>query len=118
MIRVLPLLVAAAVCALPLAANSTEVLSFVQKSCAGCHNATVKSGDIDLKALLDANHGAKTFDENREIWEKVVEKLKTGTDASARHSAPARRGPPPRSPVGWNPNSRGRTARSSPMPAA
>ena len=76
--RALCLLAAAAACALPLAAESNDVLSFVQKSCAGCHNATLKSGDIDLKALLDTKQGAKTFDEDREIWEKVVEKLKTG----------------------------------------
>src|SRR5687768_736469 len=76
--RVLSLLTAAAAWALPLAAESNDVLSFVQKSCASCHNATVKSGDIDLKALLDTKQGAKTFDEDREIWEKVVEKLKTG----------------------------------------
>ena len=74
MIRVLPIMfVAAAVC-LPLAAEPPEVFAFVQKSCIGCHNASVKSGDVDLKSLQTA----KTFDQDREIWEKVVDKLKTG----------------------------------------
>ena len=59
---------------LPLRGSSTEVLSFVQKSCTACHNGAVKSGDIDLSGLRDAN----TFDHDREVWEKVVEKLKTG----------------------------------------
>ena len=44
------------------------------KNCVACHNPSVKSGDVDLKSLQTA----KTFDENREVWEKVVDKLKTG----------------------------------------
>src|SRR5262249_33812301 len=63
-----------AACALPVGAAAPEVLGFVQKSCVGCHNSKVKSGDVDLAALRSAN----TFDKNREVWEKVVEKMKTG----------------------------------------
>jgi cytochrome c553 len=74
---VLPLLVATLV-SVPamsrLQAASSDVFAYVEKSCAGCHNGSVKSGDIDLKSL----HSVKTFDEDREIWEKVVEKLKLG----------------------------------------
>ena len=55
-------------------AESPEVFSFVQKNCANCHNATLKSGDVDLKS----HQTAKTFDDDRSTWEKVVEKLKTG----------------------------------------
>lgn len=55
-------------------AETSEVVAFVQKSCAGCHNATVKSGDVDLKSLQSPN----TLQQDRDIWEKVVEKLKTG----------------------------------------
>src|SRR5215472_18009168 len=55
----------------PLAGESPDVFAFVQKNCAACHGASVKSGDLDLTAL----HTAKTFEENRETWEKVVEKL-------------------------------------------
>ncbi len=74
MIRVLPIVFVAAALSVPLSAASPEVFSFVEKSCAGCHNASVKSGDVDLKSLQTA----KTFDQDREIWEKVVDKLKTG----------------------------------------
>ena len=74
MIRVLPIMFIAAAMCLPLAAEPPEVFAFVQKSCVGCHNASVKSGDVDLKAMQTA----KTFDQDREIWEKVVDKLKTG----------------------------------------
>ena len=55
-------------------ADAPEVFVFVQKNCAACHNPAVKSGDVDLKTP----QSAKTFDEDRSIWEKVVEKLKTG----------------------------------------
>lgn len=74
MIRALPIMFVAAATCLPLAAEPPEVFAFVQKSCVGCHNASVKSGDVDLKSLQTA----KTFDQDREIWEKVVDKLKTG----------------------------------------
>ena len=50
------------------------VISFVQTSCSACHNSTVKSGGIDFKAL----QSPKTFEESRETWEKVADKLKTG----------------------------------------
>ena len=56
------------------AADAPEVFSFVQKNCVACHNPAVKTGDVDLKTP----QSAKTFDEDRSIWEKVVEKLKTG----------------------------------------
>jgi hypothetical protein len=60
---------------LPLAfAGPPEVFSLVEKSCAACHNSKIKSGDVDLASL----RSAKTFDENRGIWEKAVEKLKSG----------------------------------------
>ncbi|MBM3787682.1 MAG: DUF1592 domain-containing protein [Acidobacteria bacterium] len=59
---------------LPVIAASSDVIAFVDKNCTGCHNAAVKNGDIDLKSL----RGARTFDADREVWEKVSEKLKTG----------------------------------------
>jgi hypothetical protein len=74
MIRVLPILVLIVSCSSPLFAEPAEVFTFVQKSCVGCHNTSVKSGDVDLKSLQTP----KTFDADREIWEKVVDKLKTG----------------------------------------
>src|SRR5262245_36123520 len=54
-------------------AADNSVLTFVQKNCIACHTAQTKSGDIDLASLQTV----KSFEENREIWEKVVEKLKT-----------------------------------------
>src|ERR1043165_9576201 len=59
---------------MPLAAESRDVLAFVEARCAGCHNATSKSGNLDFAAL----QSPKTFEENRETWEKVVAKLKMG----------------------------------------
>ena len=66
--------VISAVLCLPLHAAPADVFAFVQKNCSGCHNASVKSGDLDLTALKTT----KTFNEDRETWEKVVEKLKLG----------------------------------------
>src|ERR1043166_7019709 len=74
MLRVLTISAVAAACSSPLAAASNEIFEFVQKSCVACHNATVKSGNVDLKSL----QSARTFEEDRESWERVVEKLKTG----------------------------------------
>jgi hypothetical protein len=68
------ILVAASGASSQLAGEEQDVFAMVQKSCVACHNGTVKSGDVDLKGLQTA----KTFEENREIWEKVLEKLKTG----------------------------------------
>src|ERR1700681_4691119 len=59
---------------LPLSAEAPDVFAFVEKNCVGCHNAKLKAGDVDLKTLQNE----KTFAEDREIWEKVVEKLQTG----------------------------------------
>src|SRR5437588_7496634 len=74
MIRVFSVWMVAAAVVAPLAADPGDVPAFVQKNCVACHNGTVKSGDLDLAALQTA----KTFEENRETWEKVVEKLKLG----------------------------------------
>src|SRR5579864_2418897 len=74
MVRALSIIIVVAACSAPLAADPAEVFAFVQKSCVGCHNTKVKSGNVDLRAVQTA----KTFEEDRETWEKVVEKLKTG----------------------------------------
>jgi hypothetical protein len=71
--RALSILAVAALCSLPIAAESNEVFAFVQKNCVACHNFSVKSGDVDLKTPQTA----KTFEEDREIWEKVADKLRT-----------------------------------------
>jgi hypothetical protein len=74
MIRSLAILVSAAALSIPLAAEAPDVFAYMDRTCVACHNATAKAGDLDLKAL----RSAATFDEDREIWEKVVEKLETG----------------------------------------
>ncbi len=50
------------------------MFGFVRKNCVACHNATAANGDLNLVAYKDA----KSFDENRDVWERVVSKLKTG----------------------------------------
>src|SRR5215472_15655293 len=74
MVRAFSVLVVAAACSVRVYAEPAEVFAFVQKSCVGCHNAKVQSGNINLQAI----QAAKTFETERETWEKVVEKLKTG----------------------------------------
>src|SRR5579864_6129345 len=71
MVRKLAILIAAVA---PLSAEAPDVFAFLDKSCVACHNAKLKSGDVDLKAL----QSTKTFEENRDAWEKVLEKLQTG----------------------------------------
>jgi len=80
MIRGLALSLLTAVACLPLAAESGAVLAFVEEHCAGCHNASAKSGNLDFAAL----QSAKTFEEHRDVWEKVVAKLKMGDRKSTR----------------------------------
>lgn len=58
----------------PLLADSAGTLAFVQKKCIACHNASVTSGGVDLVALRDPG----TFSKNREIWEHVAGKVKSG----------------------------------------
>lgn len=66
-------LIFAAGCALS-AYDAPDVFTFVKKNCVACHNATVTNGDVNLAAF----ETAQSFDENRETWERVVSKIKTG----------------------------------------
>jgi hypothetical protein len=43
----------------------------VNKNCVGCHNAQVSSGDVNLSGKHD-------FDGDRELWERVTAKIKSG----------------------------------------
>jgi mono/diheme cytochrome c family protein len=68
-----------AVLAIPYAAQDGPAqdgrpLALVQKSCTGCHNASLASGGVNLTELS----GVKSFTERREIWERVSAKLKAG----------------------------------------
>jgi len=50
-----------------------DVFRFVQNNCVGCHNSKLSSGDVNLTGFADS----KTFDESREMWERVVSKIRT-----------------------------------------
>jgi len=54
--------------------DAANVFSYVKKNCVACHNASVTNGDVNLAAF----ETARSFDENRETWERVVSKIKTG----------------------------------------
>lgn len=56
------------------ASDSSVVVSLVQKNCVACHNTKLKSGDLDLKT---PSASEQTFVHDREMWEKVLEKLQT-----------------------------------------
>ena len=58
----------------PLIAETAPPLAFVQKSCIGCHNATVASGGVNFAAYTDQS----TFLSDRPVWERAVAKLKAG----------------------------------------
>ncbi len=55
-------------------AGPAEVFAFVNRSCKGCHNASVSSGGVDLAGL----ENAKSFEQNRDVWERVVSKVANG----------------------------------------
>jgi len=47
---------------------------FIATNCFGCHNEKMVGGGLNLKAYPDA----KAFRDGREVWERVLEKLKAG----------------------------------------
>ena len=52
----------------------TSVRPFLAKSCYGCHSNALQSGGLNLQSFTSAGSVAKDRDE----WEKVIEKLRTG----------------------------------------
>jgi hypothetical protein len=59
----------------PLAlAGPAEVFAYVNRSCKGCHNASVSSGGLSLAGL----DNAKSFGEHRDVWERVASRIATG----------------------------------------
>jgi len=54
--------------------DAPDVFAYVKKNCVACHNSTASNGDVNLAAF----DTARSFDENRETWERVVSKIKTG----------------------------------------
>ena len=55
----------------PIWPDSRAVSTLVTKNCLGCHNAQVMSGDVNLS-------GVHNFDGDRELWERVTAKMKSG----------------------------------------
>ena len=47
----------------------------IQQSCSACHNATAMTGGLDLTFLKESSPEAL---KDREVWEKVILKLKAG----------------------------------------
>jgi hypothetical protein len=52
------------------------VKPFVQSTCSICHSDQLQSGDLNLVWLVQSETAVTL--ENRELWEKILEKLKTG----------------------------------------
>ena len=69
-------LVIAAVILLPAGAAEfdTAVTPFVKSRCVMCHNAKMRSGELDLQHHSAPEHALK----DRDVWESVVQKLKSG----------------------------------------
>jgi mono/diheme cytochrome c family protein len=59
--------------------------AFLNQYCSSCHNATLKSGQLDLRSLDPADVGPTA-----ETWEKVVRKLRTGMMPPANAARPSR----------------------------
>ncbi len=54
----------------------TIVKPVIQQSCSACHNATAMTGGLDLSRFLKESSPEALKD--REVWEKVIVKLKAG----------------------------------------
>jgi len=52
----------------------TAVKPVLQKSCSGCHNASLNSGGVNLVPYLDS----ATVLEDRPSWEKILQKIQQG----------------------------------------
>ncbi len=50
------------------------VFPFVKKNCNGCHNDSNAAGEVNLARMQKASD----FDESREVWERVVSKIRSG----------------------------------------
>jgi len=59
--------------------------AFLNQYCTSCHNPTMKTGQLDLKALDPTNVG-----QHAQQWEKVVRKLRTGMMPPANAPRPSR----------------------------
>jgi Protein of unknown function (DUF1587)/Planctomycete cytochrome C len=76
----------------PLAAQQktgfdSEIKPFLRRNCQGCHNARLESGDLNLARFLDMDQASAM--EERDLWERVVQKLKLGLMPPPPVKAPA-----------------------------
>ena len=60
----------------------SEIQTFVTSHCATCHNETDKAG-----ALYLAGRNLDQFDENLEVWEKVLQQVIFAADATTGSAA-------------------------------
>src|SRR5579871_1023872 len=51
-----------------------NVKPVLRSTCAGCHNATVTSGGVNLLPYMDAS----TVMEDRPSWDKIIQKIESG----------------------------------------
>jgi len=70
----LPAIMAFAACVSPAFADEAGLRAFVLANCNACHNEKAASGGVNFAAYSNS----KTFSENREVWERVLAKLKAG----------------------------------------
>src|SRR2546423_15596818 len=47
---------------------------FIAENCLGCHNAKTKTGGLDLESF----RSTEDILNNRELWERVTQKIRTG----------------------------------------
>jgi mono/diheme cytochrome c family protein len=72
-------------CALPSFADEAGLRAFVRTNCSGCHNEKVASAGLNFSAYADA----RTFVDNRAVWERVLAKVKAGEMPPPGMSQPA-----------------------------
>lgn len=70
----LPLVAATPAGQIDSASFASSVQPFLAKNCYGCHNAKLQSGGLNLQSYATAD----AVSHNREQWEKIFEKLRTG----------------------------------------
>lgn len=86
MMRIVEFLIALGVGSGMLCAQSAHpAFGFARKNCYGCHNKANPSGDVDLASMKDD----RDLDEHREIWERVVQRVKSGEMPPAPLPRPA-----------------------------
>ena len=68
------------------ASGTADIRAMLDRYCVGCHNERLLTGGLALDTLDAANPAAAP-----ERWERVIQKLRTGTMPPAGRPRPARR---------------------------